>query len=101
MFLTLRYRRIMRDVRGVYGDKHRVIMTECGMTPSGANAKRLIQSAGGRIELRASGDLGTTFCISLPAAVSGTPTAPGGSIPPPPRVAADAEAVRVSSHPLA
>ena len=32
MFLTLRYRRIMRDVRGVYGDKHRVIMTECGMT---------------------------------------------------------------------
>nr|MBK7065408.1 two-component system sensor protein [Deltaproteobacteria bacterium] len=66
-----------------------------------AISQRLIQSAGGRIELRASGDQGTTFCISLPAAVSGTPTAPSGSIPPPPRVAADAEAVRVSSHPLA
>lgn len=66
-----------------------------------AISQRLIQSAGGRIELRASGDQGTTFCISLPAAVSGAPTAPGGSIPPPPRVAADAEAVRVSSHPLA
>jgi hypothetical protein len=32
MWLTLRYRRIMRDVRQVHGDRHKVIVTECGMT---------------------------------------------------------------------
>jgi hypothetical protein len=32
MWLTLRYRRIMNDVRRVYGDRHTVIITECGMT---------------------------------------------------------------------
>lgn len=32
MWLTLRYRRVMREVRKVYGDKHKVIMTEMGMT---------------------------------------------------------------------
>lgn len=32
MWLTLRYRRIMSDVRRVYGDKHIALMTECGMT---------------------------------------------------------------------
>ncbi|MCB0240511.1 MAG: hypothetical protein KDH08_18125, partial [Anaerolineae bacterium] len=32
MWLTLRYRRVMADVRRVYGDKHRVLITECGMT---------------------------------------------------------------------
>jgi len=32
MWLTLRYRRIMRDVRLIYGDKHRALITECGMT---------------------------------------------------------------------
>jgi len=66
-----------------------------------AISQRLVQSAGGRIELRASGEQGTTFCISLPAAASGAPPAPGGSIPPPPRVAAGEEAVRVSPGPLA
>lgn len=32
MWLTLRYRRVMREVRKVYGNKHKVIMTEMGMT---------------------------------------------------------------------
>lgn len=32
MWLTLRYRRIMDEVRRVYGSKHTVIITECGMT---------------------------------------------------------------------
>jgi hypothetical protein len=32
MWLTLRYRRIMPDVRRVYGNKHVAIITECGMT---------------------------------------------------------------------
>jgi hypothetical protein len=32
MWLTLRYRRIMSDVRKVHGDKHSVVVTECGMT---------------------------------------------------------------------
>jgi hypothetical protein len=32
MWLTLRYRRIMREVRPVYGDQHKVLITECGMT---------------------------------------------------------------------
>ncbi|MEA3335165.1 MAG: hypothetical protein U9R25_04595 [Chloroflexota bacterium] len=32
MWLTLRYRRIMVDVRKVYGDKHIVLITECGLT---------------------------------------------------------------------
>ncbi|MCB0199285.1 MAG: hypothetical protein H6649_05565 [Caldilineae bacterium] len=32
MWLTLRYRRVMTDVRRVYGNQHRVIITECGMT---------------------------------------------------------------------
>ncbi len=32
MWLTLRYRRIMPDVRRVYGNKHIAIITECGMT---------------------------------------------------------------------
>ena len=32
MWLCLRYRRIMEDVRRRYGNRHMVIMTECGMT---------------------------------------------------------------------
>lgn len=32
MWLTLRYRRIMREVRPLYGDRHTVLITECGMT---------------------------------------------------------------------
>jgi hypothetical protein len=32
MWLTLRYRRVMTDVRRVYGGRHIAIMTECGMT---------------------------------------------------------------------
>lgn len=32
MWLTLRYRRIMQEVRKVYGNKHTVIISECGMT---------------------------------------------------------------------
>lgn len=32
MWLTLRYRRIMPDVRRIYGNKHIAIITECGMT---------------------------------------------------------------------
>ena len=32
MWLTLRYRRVMADVRRVYGHKHTAIITECGMT---------------------------------------------------------------------
>lgn len=32
MWLALRYRRVMEQVRKVYGDKHTVIITECGMT---------------------------------------------------------------------
>ena len=32
MWLTLRYRRIMDEVRRVHGDKHIAIITECGMT---------------------------------------------------------------------
>ncbi|MEZ4770898.1 MAG: hypothetical protein R2844_21080 [Caldilineales bacterium] len=32
MWLTLRYRRVMGDVRRAYGNRHRVIITECGMT---------------------------------------------------------------------
>jgi hypothetical protein len=32
MWLALRYRRIMNEVRKVYGNRHRVIITECGMT---------------------------------------------------------------------
>lgn len=32
MWLTLRYRRVMPDVRRVYGNRHVAIITECGMT---------------------------------------------------------------------
>ena len=32
MWLTLRYRRTMTEVRKVFPDKHKVIITECGMT---------------------------------------------------------------------
>jgi len=32
MWLALRYRRIMNEVRKVYGSRHKVIVTECGMT---------------------------------------------------------------------
>jgi len=32
MWLTLRYRRIMSEVKKVYGNRHKVIITECGMT---------------------------------------------------------------------
>ena len=32
MWLALRYRRVMNDVRRVYGDRHVAIITECGMT---------------------------------------------------------------------
>jgi len=32
MWLALRYRRIMSEVRKVYGDRHKAIITECGMT---------------------------------------------------------------------
>ena len=32
MWLTLRYRRVMTDVRRVYGPRHIAIITECGMT---------------------------------------------------------------------
>jgi hypothetical protein len=32
MWLALRYRRIMNEVRKVYGNRHKVIITECGMT---------------------------------------------------------------------
>jgi hypothetical protein len=32
MWLTLRYRRTMNEVRRVYPDRHTVIITECGMT---------------------------------------------------------------------
>jgi hypothetical protein len=32
MWLCLKYRRFMRDVRREYGDKHVAIITECGMT---------------------------------------------------------------------
>ena len=32
MWLALRYRRIMDEVREVHGDKHVVLITECGMT---------------------------------------------------------------------
>lgn len=32
MWLTLRYRRTMNEVRRVYPNQHRVIITECGMT---------------------------------------------------------------------
>ena len=32
MWLTLRYRRTMNEVRQVYTDRHTVIITECGMT---------------------------------------------------------------------
>lgn len=32
MWLALRYRRIMQEVRQVYGDKHKAIITECGVT---------------------------------------------------------------------
>jgi hypothetical protein len=32
MWLTLRYRRVMNEVKKVYGDRHRVLITECGMT---------------------------------------------------------------------
>lgn len=63
-----------------------------------AISQRLVQSAGGRIELRASGEQGTTFCISLPAASSASAS---GGVQAAARVAADAEAVRGSAHPLA
>ncbi|MEZ4410152.1 MAG: ATP-binding protein [Polyangiales bacterium] len=45
-----------------------------------AISQRLIESAGGRIEIRSSGPRGTTFAVVLPAA-GGTVTAP--SLPPP------------------
>lgn len=32
MWLALRYRRVMELVRQVYGDKHKVLITECGLT---------------------------------------------------------------------
>ncbi len=32
MWLALRYRRIMNEVTKVYGNRHRIIITECGMT---------------------------------------------------------------------
>jgi hypothetical protein len=32
MWLALRYRRVMEEVRKAYGDRHTVIITECGMT---------------------------------------------------------------------
>ena len=32
MWLALRYRRIMNEVRKVYGNRHKLIITECGMT---------------------------------------------------------------------
>jgi hypothetical protein len=32
MWLALRYRRIMNEVRKVYGNRHKVLITECGMT---------------------------------------------------------------------
>ena len=32
MWLTLRYRRTMNEVRPAYPDRHTVIITECGMT---------------------------------------------------------------------
>lgn len=32
MWLTLRYRRVMPEVRRVYGNKHIALITECGMT---------------------------------------------------------------------
>ena len=32
MWLALRYRRVMELVRQVYGDKHQVLITECGLT---------------------------------------------------------------------
>ncbi len=32
MWLTLRYRRVMPEVRRVYGNKHVALITECGMT---------------------------------------------------------------------
>ena len=32
MWLTLRYRRIMRDIRKEFGEQHIVLITECGMT---------------------------------------------------------------------
>ena len=32
MWLALRYRRIMNEVRKVYGNRHKAIITECGMT---------------------------------------------------------------------
>ncbi len=32
MWLALRYRRVMDEVRKVYGDRHTAIITECGMT---------------------------------------------------------------------
>jgi hypothetical protein len=32
MWLTLRYRRVMAEVRKAYPNKHKVIITECGMT---------------------------------------------------------------------
>ena len=32
LWLTLRYRRVMRAVRAAYGAKHVVVITECGMT---------------------------------------------------------------------
>lgn len=32
MWLALRYRRVMDEVRQIYGDRHTVIITECGMT---------------------------------------------------------------------
>ncbi len=32
MWLTLRYRRIMNEVNKVYSNRHRILITECGMT---------------------------------------------------------------------
>jgi signal transduction histidine kinase len=63
-----------------------------------AISQRIVQSAGGRIELRASTAEGTTFCIVLPAA--SVTTTGSTSVPPPARVAAEPEPVRGSAHPL-
>ena len=32
MWLALRYRRVMDEVRPIFGDKHTIVITECGMT---------------------------------------------------------------------
>jgi two-component system sensor histidine kinase HydH len=65
-----------------------------------AISQRIVQSAGGRIELRTSTAQGTTFCIVLPAA-SMTTTGSASMPPPPARVAAEPEPVRGSTHPPA